>query len=208
MRIGFVKVLLIAAAVAPFTLGCDDDSSGGSSGPATSVPADKTLASLSDAEVTQLNEDIGRYMEQQVQASIDRDTACEFVGVTGAIAVVFFGSTDGSGTPPTDASLQEACNAAAAQCKQSNEPVQQEEGQDTEITKSQLSDCNATVAEYQKCMQDSATASVNMMKAMPKCADLKAADLQTLFTSSMAVESPQSCETVATKCPGYAGDAG
>lgn len=205
MRSSFVRVLLVAATMAPFTAACDDDSSSGS-GPATSVPSDKVLSSLTDAELTQLNQDMGSYMQQQMSTSLDKDTMCQFNGV---MAAVMMGGFDSSETPPTDASLQETCNVLATQCNQSSErPSTTGVGESTEISKTQLTDCNATVAEYQKCMQDSTKVSIDMMKGMPKCADLKAAELESLFTSSVAVEEPQSCEAMASKCPGYASDAG
>jgi hypothetical protein len=76
---------------------------------------------------------------------------------------------------------------------------------DTQLGDSDLANCQATVGEYQACVKDSTTTFVNVLKAMPKCTELKASTIEATVTSQFAPleTDPASCQAVETKCPGF-----
>jgi len=149
------------------------------------VPADTQLSAVTAADRQKLCD----FAEAQMDVS--KEDACKATGV----AMAAFGMVGGSAT---DATLQAACKAAYDSCMQSSGTTS---GESTCNTTTPIEGtCTATVGELESCMKDEAAQAKSAMAAMPSCDKLTVSSLADL--GSISTETPASCNTVNTKCPG------
>jgi hypothetical protein len=152
----------------------------------TGLPDDKTISSLTDAEIVDLCSKIDAFYSEGKVADSLEDFSCRFAGM---FAAAF-------SAPETDAAARAACQAAYDECAAA--PA---EGMAEKCTKP-TGVCTATVGEVEACANDSAKALDQLVDTFPSCAELTLADLMSMDGGDpMTPADPASCTTVEMKCP-------
>jgi len=161
---------------------------GSSTGPAgdfdTGLPADKPIASLTDAEIAGLCDKFDDFYSTGEVAADLKDFSCRFSGL---LAAAFAGAE-------TDAAARAACKTAYDACAAAPSET-------TSTCKKPTGTCTATVAEVEACANDSAKAVDQLTSAFPSCAELTLADLMDTGEEPTTAEDPASCTTLEMKCP-------
>ena len=147
------------------------------------IAGNQQLGSLSDSEIQGLCKKVGDYFSSGSAAVDVQELTCRFESAFGAS---FSGAT-------TDAALQAACKTLYDQCIAAPTTT-------TETCNKPDAGCTATVAEYEACVNDTATSLSTVTKALPACDELTMASLGDLG-SGAATDSPASCTSVKAKCP-------
>jgi hypothetical protein len=191
------SVLLVVGVCLGLCVGCGGSSSegpkpsgGAGAGAApdftTTVPGDKQLSMLSDAEVTQLCKDFDAYFAPGSPAALAAEEAgCRFGGL-------FLALLSGA---QTDAAAQSACKATYDSCIAA--PSQSDPAMCTRPDAT----CTATVAEEVACLKDSAAALNTLKDALPSCSALSLSSLQNLMLPSDESATAPSCAALKAKCP-------
>ncbi|HMA96371.1 MAG TPA: hypothetical protein VKP30_26980 [Polyangiaceae bacterium] len=201
-----LSLILATSALCLLAVACggDDDDGGAKAnsnsgaGPNSGLASDRLMSSLTDAEIVQISNAVDTYTSQQMSAQLTTQQLCD----QGSVMLSMLGMS-GETQPTTDAELRQACASLSQQCMSDPSGTSETTTEET-VTKADLTDCNATVGEYQVCMRDTTAASISWMKSFPKCADLKLDSLATTMSSIPELASPASCQTLAQKCPAYA----
>jgi hypothetical protein len=173
-------------------VGCgSDDTTEKTSTPFSSgIPADKTVDTLTDAEVTNLCSSLGQYISTDPGL---QESTCHFAGFGVALSASLFGAA-------SDADLQKMCADTEAKCHEA--PLMGEGSTCTKPTSS----CSATVGEFEACVTDSLAEATKAFAALPACSSITNASLQMLISSGSSgmttAVAPASCQTLEQKCPG------
>jgi hypothetical protein len=200
--------LVTTALVAGALHGCGGSGSkggtgGGSSGAGaftTSVPADKTLGSLSSSEKAVLCADENRYASQ----TMSQADACRVQAVITAGLAAFFDAS------ATDADLRTICANAYTQCLNAStagaDGGTSSAGGGASITAcgSIPGNCTATVAELGACLGDQTAVVHDLAGQIPSCQSVTKADFRSDGGSSgSGATDPVSCITLQSKCSGF-----
>jgi hypothetical protein len=153
-------------------------------GLSTSLPGDKPLGSLSDAEADQLCKDIEEFATTSDFAQAQHEMSCRLAGL---LAGAFSGAD-------SDAAMQAACKVAYDACLKEPQPPATGECEKPDAT------CTATVDELNACIADSTAALDDFNEQVPGCSDLTM-DGEGLDPNLMQPESPESCAVLDMKCP-------
>ena len=148
----------------------------------TSVPNDKPLGSLTDAESQQLCEDLSDYLSGSSFSADAQEVVCRSSGI---LAAVF-------SAPQTDAAARSACKTAYDECKAAPAESNQQ------CDKPDAS-CMATVDDYKACMADMPAYLDQVKGTFPSCAELTLDDFDAIAGEPPAT--PASCAALDTKCP-------
>jgi len=183
-------------AMAIVGIGCGSSGSGSKGGGnfSTSVPGNKSIASLTPSEQGQLCHDFDQWSQTSLQP-----TLCK----TDAVLAAAFGAAFDSSL--TDAQLQMSCTQAYNECLTSDQSA---DAGATSSCQMGVSDptCTATVSEITACLNDQTAAIAQASSALPSCGSLTRASLNAAAGSDAdagASEEPASCKTVDTKCPSF-----
>jgi len=161
-------------------VGSAGSSAGGA--PASSVPGDKLLSSLSDQEFAALCKQISDYFSSPGVTAQVQEVTCRTAGLILAEL----------GGAQTDSELKAACKAIYDPCIAS--PLMSSPGTCSKVDAT----CTATVAEFQACLADDEQAFPKLKDALPVCADLTLAGLANVpDLSAMSA----ACTTYKDKCP-------
>jgi hypothetical protein len=129
----------------------DSDSSSESEDVVTTLDGTKVLNALSDAEVTQLCDDIWAYFE----TTIGTEIFCKYKGLSYAT----------SSSAPSDEALRANCTGTETTCL--GDPATAWSGNPG--CSDPPDDCAATVADYSTCIRDVAADFIQQVSAMPTC---------------------------------------
>jgi hypothetical protein len=183
-------------AIAIVGIGCGSSGSGSKGGGnfSTSVPGNKSIASLTPSEQAQLCHDAEQWSQTSLQPSL-----CK----TSAVLTAAFGAAVDSSV--SDAQIQMSCTQAYNECLTSG---QSPDAGATSSCQMGLSDptCTATVAEMTACLNDESAALAQETSALPSCGSLTRASLNTATGSDSdagAADEPASCKIVNMKCPSF-----
>ena len=180
------------AAALSLCVACGGSSGSGSPGStdfSSSLPADKSLGSLSDSESAQLCKDLENYYGPNSAAGKQlKEFSCRFSAILLATL----------SAPTTDSALQAACKSGYDQCEKA--PAQT----DTTCTKPPAG-CMATVAEMETCITDTTKGVSDLVNQFPECSKVTLASLSSMDpeTGTPTSETPASCTAVEAKCPGF-----
>jgi hypothetical protein len=203
------RSLLVGLVGAALGCGGGDGGSGGGGGGGTfdlGVPKDKPLVQLEDSELETVctrieNTASSLFSQQQLH-----DFACTFEGFAASL------TADANGNFQIDrqACMQEKNTCLSMPYDPEDSPFEDlqdefaEECNPTQL-RSQLADCNATVAEYEACLN----AGLNLMRQMLSsfdCDRFNPQDLDNLM--DFDPDALPACQTLAQKCPGLGEDEG
>jgi hypothetical protein len=164
-------------------------STGGSTGANgafdTGLPADKPIASLTDAEFAGLCSKFADFYSNGPAGDELKDFTCRFGGIFAAV----LGGAD------TDAAARAACKTAYDKCVAA--PSQPGVSMCTKPTGM----CTATVGEFEACATDSVKAVDQLANAFPSCAELTLADLMDTGGEPTTPTESAACTTLEMKCP-------
>jgi hypothetical protein len=149
----------------------------------TGLPADKPIATLTDAEVASLCSKFDDFYSKGTVATNLKNFSCSFSGFLAAA----LGGAD------SDASARTLCKAAYDGCIA-------EPGETTSECTKPSAECTATVGEVEACANDSAKYLAQLGDVFPSCAELTLADLMDM-DAVMPPDEPSSCTTLDMKCP-------
>jgi len=171
---------------------------GGGGGVNSGVDSTKTGEELSEEEIAKLCEATADYVTSELDT---KDGACRMVAFPAAFVAYALGGGD-------EDAMREACTEAYEECLEEDE--EQEETVQCEDTPESISDCEATVAEYETCVEDRVAEMKDLEKTVPTCAELSEDDLEEL--ADLIEDGPtgttKSCEDLADSCPVLAGLSG
>ncbi len=163
---------------------------GGASGTGfmSSVPGDKPLNTLTDDEVQQLCKEFqSDFGPGTPAASAVVELDCRLAGILASAL----------SQPQTDAAAQASCKSTYDACI--GAPTTSE----TATCNKPDPSCTATVAEEEKCLQDSLAAFDSVKDLLPSCSAITTSTgLQSLALSGAATQTPASCTALQAKCPG------
>lgn len=189
---GVVTVALALAGAA----GCGGGSGGGAARFTTSVPGDKPLGSLTDAELATLCSD-GANFAANPAIAMDGCRLSAFLST--ALTALF--SPDA-----TDASLQMSCAETYNQCL--NPSVDGGAGSADAGAGSTCmrppANCTATVAEYTACINDETAQTHAAASTVPNCSSVTLSNVAPRDggTTALTPTAPTSCQVVQSKCSG------
>lgn len=172
-----LTVALLAAA-------CDSENSGGSELGAQSGLESRSLGSLTQAELTKLNQSLDTYVADATPIAYN----CKVSGLSNAVQAKALGYT-------ANTDLQTYCSNAQASCMDTHKPNSR-----SPMTMSDIENCNATVAELETCVKDDTKGMLETIDAMPDCSEIDGATL--LSYTSKSAPTPVSCEQFDDVCPG------
>jgi hypothetical protein len=183
-------------AMAIVGIGCGSSGSGSKGGGnfSTSVPGNKSIASLTPSEQGQLCHDL----DQWSQTSLAPSTCQTSAVLAAALGAVFDSSL-------SDAQIQMSCTQAYNECLASNQSA---DAGATSSCQMGVSDptCTATVSEITACLNDQSAVFAQEANALPSCGSLTRANLSTAAggdSDAGAPDEPASCKTVDMKCPNF-----
>jgi len=154
-----------------------------SGGYSSGLAGDRTLGSLTDDESAGLCQKLSDYFSD---SSATGKNVEEFTcRVSSAFTALLLGAD-------SDAALQAACKPLYDSCVAS--PAMTEES----CTKPDAT-CQATIAEYDICVNDELKALNQAVTAVPSCDKITIASLTALFSQSQTIAS---CDALKAKCPG------
>jgi len=169
------------------TAGSSSGTAGSGTGPtgtfSTGLPADKPVASLTDAEIAGLCSKFDDFYSQGAVGDALKNFDCSLAGF---LAAAFAGAS-------TD-------DAARAACKATHDECVSKPSETTSKCSKPSAACTATVGEVEACANDSAKYVTQLGGIFPSCATLTLADL-TDMSSVMAPAEPASCTNLEAKCP-------
>jgi hypothetical protein len=154
----------------------DSDSSSESEAVVTTLAGTTVLGALTDAEATQLCDDIWAYFETAISPEI----FCKYKGL----------STATSSSPHTEEDLRNACSNTEAGCL--SDPVSTWANSNAGCS-APAADCAATVADYSTCIRDIAARFSQTVSGMSTC-DAFTLDLTQTIWDFKGVDPPPSCE--------------
>jgi hypothetical protein len=169
------------------TGGTGGTSGTGGTGATGGLPGNRKLMTLTEAEATQVCNDLGAY---QVH-NISQRGLCKFAGITSANLVATIDPT------LTDADLQTACNLGVDQCNAyPSDPT-------TSCPLGEPSTCTPTptVDDLTKCNVDDVAAVNATMAALPACSQITRAWLNANASTAGMVQTPASCTALHAECP-------
>jgi hypothetical protein len=160
----------------------------------TALAATTPLGQISSAQLTTLCTDLESYGMTVANSASFKPTYCKLVGLgAGSLAI---------GPNATDATVQQACSTALADCT-SSDPVQI---QHLGCSVRPSSGCTATVGQYATCLDDAIAADVAASASLPACSSLTVSMLRgDGGTTTGFVPAPASCMTFGAACPSSAG---
>jgi len=154
-------------------------------GYSSGIAGDRQLGSLTDDEYAGMCQKLSDYFSDSSATGKNvEEFACR---VSSALGALFFGAD-------SDAALQAACKPLYDTCVAS--PTTTEES----CTKPDAT-CQATVAEYDTCVNDELKALNQAVTAVPSCDKITIVSLTALFAASGS-QTIASCDALEAKCPG------
>lgn len=184
------SLILAFLASAALLVACGDtgggNNGGGSSGFSSSVDGSAELSGLSADDQQTLCDDVADYSASQ----ISEDDACTFSGL---FAAAF-------SDPQTDEELQQACSMAYDECINS-----EDDGGGDDQCEVSMTECTATVAEYETCAEARVQQTSDLLGGLPRCSEATLADLEDDGSGNQN-ELPQECQVIEDKCPGFFDD--
>jgi hypothetical protein len=146
----------------------------------TGLPANKSMADLTESEVSQFCAAM-----VELSASILPET-CAFAGaLSAAMEYSLVGTTD-------VATLRETCQTARDEClapEQTSSSCEMPEA------------CTATVGEVEACLNASVGQFMELVAQVPTCEELEPSDFEQQ-SSAEALATPPECTAIETSCPG------
>jgi len=164
--------------------------SGGTGGTGgTSIPGNRKLMSLTEAEALQLCGDLQSYEVH----NISKLGLCRYSGITTAILSATIDSTS------TDADLVTACNLAVDQC------IGYPMDPNVSCPLGDPSSCSPTptVDDLTTCVADDVAAINATLLALPSCPSITRAWLNANGSTAGTVTTPASCTALAAVCPSF-----
>lgn len=177
LTIGFSVALMV---------GC-----GGGGGINSGVDQTKTGEELTEEEIAQLCEATADYVAAEVDV---KDGTCRVAGLTqGILAYAISGGEEEE--------MQAACADAYDACLEDDTPPEQTVT--CEETPESYPDCEATVAQYETCIEDRIQEMKEYADTVPTCDELTEDDLEGLgdLLEEGPPGSPESCDVVQETCP-------
>ncbi len=175
----FCCYVLLAGLI--FGVACDDDDDNDGFG--TSVPSSKQLSQLTDEEESQLCMDMRSGFDDVAGVNVECLMSSMIVGLGNV------------------SRCQEAYDACVVQSNTTRTDDCEPDGSPEE----DFEDCEATVGEMIKCLEDRLKASeqsFSQLEIILSC-DMKMPDLTKLQGFEMPDTNPESCQTMNEKCPGW-----
>jgi hypothetical protein len=170
--------------------GGGNGASGGSGGSSvTSVNGAQPLATLSQAQMSQLCADISTYTAR----NISPDDNCKIGGLSGAVVA----QNDGQ---MADSQLQAACSEVTGDC--TSKPADAGAGS---CDLGNLTTCaaTATVSQFSACFADIIAAVKQFAGTIPACSALTAATVSTQGADLTATVNQPSCVQLEAACPDF-----
>jgi hypothetical protein len=189
MQYRHTALLVVGVAFALVASACSSSDNKGSTGLNSGLES-KTLSSLTQPEVDQLNKAIADY----VAGKVTKAQSCKAAGALAA------GAATATGTITTDAALQAACTQGETQCNADTTT-----DTSNNVTMAQLANCSATVQELETCVTDETAAGLTALNSVPACSALTLSSLGSLAPLATQATAA-SCTAFDTKCPDVRND--